>query len=187
MRSWLRWPGRGPAPPSAPPAPPLPDPGHRIYAVGDVHGRHDLLEMLLWTLKQDAAAQEDERLPILVFLGDLIDRGDHSRKVLDQVMDAWLSWPRTVCLRGNHEDALLGFLDAPETGRSWLGFGGKQTLGSYGVPAPSSQASASELFGTALALSGALGHHGDFLRRSELLFRSGDVVFSHAGLDRSVP
>ena len=187
MRSWLRWPGRGHAPPPGPPPTPLPDPEHRIYAVGDVHGRHDLLEVLLWRLKQDAAAHTDGRLPVLVFLGDLVDRGDHTREVIDQVMAAWLSWPRTICLRGNHEDALLGFLDKPERGRSWLGFGGVQTLGSYGVPNPPGKAGAEDLRATAAALSRAMGHHARFLRETEMQFRSGDVVLSHSGIDPEVP
>ncbi|MEL6387921.1 MAG: metallophosphoesterase [Pseudomonadota bacterium] len=187
MLSSLRrlWRKRGP-PPDSPP-PPGPDPAHRIYAVGDVHGRHDLLEAMLWKIKQDARAQADERQPILVFLGDLVDRGDNSREVLDQVIAAWLSWPRTIVLRGNHEDALLSFLDAPEQGEAWLNYGGRQTFGSYGIPVPSDMPSADELHAAAAALARAMQHHADFLRKTETHFVSGHVVLSHAGLDPALP
>ncbi|MEM6741331.1 MAG: metallophosphoesterase [Pseudomonadota bacterium] len=185
MFSWLRRKTAGP--PEPPPPPPRPDPAHRIYAVGDVHGRYDLLEVLLWKLKADADAQEDGRDAILVFLGDLIDRGDNTRDVIDAALAAWLTWPQVVCLRGNHEAALLDFLDDPERGASWLGFGGRQTIGSYGVAAPTATAQADELRATAAALAHAMAHHIDFLRQSVELFRSGDVICAHSGIDPQKP
>ncbi len=170
------------------PAPdPAPDPGHRIYAVGDVHGRHDLLAALLARIEADAAAHEDGRLPILVFLGDLVDRGDHSREALDLALRAQRRWPRTVVLRGNHEAALLDFLEEPERSAAWLGFGGRQTLASYGVPAPNADAEPPELHAAAEALAAALEAHARLLQETDLMFRSGDVVFAHSGIDPARP
>lgn len=167
---------------------PEPAPGQRIYAIGDVHGRLDLLEALLPKLRADAKAQTDGRQAILVFLGDLVDRGDHSREVLDLVLaEAWF-WAEVVCLRGNHEAALLEFLETPERGAPWLGFGGKQTLASYGVPIPKAiRPDKAELEATAMALSRAMAEHVGFLNRMAPLFRSGDVVLAHAGIDPGVP
>jgi len=182
MLSWLRPGRRAPEPPT-----PAPAADHRIYAVGDVHGRHDLLEALLARLEDDAAAHDDARQPILLFVGDLVDRGDHSREVLDLALRARLTWPQTVVLRGNHEAALLDFVEDPERGAAWLGFGGRQTLASYGVPAPGAGAEPPELHAAAEALAAALGAHARFLRETGLMFRSGDVVFAHSGVDPARP
>ena len=178
MLPWRRKRGRAPDPPA-----PRPDPAHRIYAIGDVHGRHDLLDALLARLLADADGWDDGREPILVFLGDLVDRGDHTREALDLAIGTLLRWPRVVCLSGNHEAALLSFLEAPERNASWLGFGGRQTLASYGVPVPGPRPTGEELRATAAALAAALGQHRRFLAAMGRMFVSGDVVFSHSGLD----
>ena len=184
MLEWLRRPQR-----RAPEPPPIsrPDPDHRIYAVGDVHGRADLLDVLLARIEADAARHHDHRQPILLFLGDLVDRGEHSRAVLDRVLAAVLTWGRVVCLRGNHEAALLGFLDDPVAGASWLNFGGRQTLQSYGIPAPPQNAGPGVLREARRKLAHELNVHGRFLREMPSLFRSGGVVFSHSGIDPARP
>ncbi|MBM9594037.1 metallophosphoesterase [Roseitranquillus sediminis] len=166
---------------------PTPDPGHRLYVVGDVHGRHDLLGALLPRLADDASRQSDGREPWLVLLGDLVDRGDHTRETLEIAMAAQAEWPRMVVLRGNHEAALLDFLERPGDGAAWLGFGGRQTLASYGVPVPASQPEANELRAASAALSAAMGAHVAFLERTVSLWRSGDVICAHAGIDPGLP
>lgn len=184
MLPWRR--KRGRTPPKDPPVP-QPASDHRIYAIGDVHGRHDLLDEMLVRLRADADAQTDDRQTILVFLGDLIDRGDHTREVLDLAIGALLTWPQTICLRGNHEAALLSFLANPERGAPWLGFGGRQTLASYGISAPSAHADPAALQEAAQALAETMGSHRNFLEETQRLFRSGDVVLSHAGFDPAQP
>jgi serine/threonine protein phosphatase 1 len=166
MFEWLRRPQR-----RAPDPPPIPrpDPDHRIYAVGDVHGRADLLDVLLARIEADAASFDDDRQPILLFLGDLVDRGEHSRAVLDRVLAAVLTWGHVVCLRGNHEAAMLAFLDDPVAGAAWLNYGGRQTLESYGIPAPPK------------------GAGQELLREMPPMFRSGGVVFAHSGIDPARP
>ncbi|MEO1502378.1 MAG: metallophosphoesterase [Pseudomonadota bacterium] len=184
MLKWLR---RGAKPELAVP---LPHSGDRIYAVGDIHGRSDLFEELLTRLRRDADGQTDERRSILVLLGDYVDRGDHSREVLDQILKEAQSdgpWTQIVALRGNHEAALLDFLEDPEKGAAWLSFGGKQTLASYGVPVAKARPDTKELSDMAQALSRAMGDHVSFLNRTARAYRSGDVVFAHAGVASDVP
>ncbi|MDU8910171.1 metallophosphoesterase family protein [Aestuariicoccus sp. MJ-SS9] len=104
--------------------PPPPSPETPFAAIGDVHGRDDLVERLLPRLAE---------LP-LVFLGDYVDRGEHSAQVLRRLKAMCDAGGRVVCLLGNHEDMMLDFLDAPEVNAErWLRNGGLQTLSSFGV------------------------------------------------------
>lgn len=104
------------------------------YAVGDIHGRLDLLQSALEAINDHVA---DQRFR-LVFLGDYVDRGPKSRQVIELLMAAQQKWP-VVCLKGNHEDLMLRALITPGEGnmRRWLDNGGVETLQSYGVePGP---------------------------------------------------
>ena len=109
----------------------LPD-GLRIYAIGDIHGRADLLRALLEMIASDArkAPAEKERL---VYLGDYIDRGHESRQVIDLLLEGPPPGFEAIYLKGNHEEALLNFLQAPDFGYEWQHYGGLETLASYGV------------------------------------------------------
>jgi serine/threonine protein phosphatase 1 len=125
MFAWLR---RTPAPP----APAIPS-GQRIYAVGDIHGRLDLLDALLEQIRLDstAAATASE----IILLGDLIDRGPDSAGVLRRAMQP-PAWASVRALMGNHEAALLATLDGDERmARSWIRMGGRATLASWGMDA----------------------------------------------------
>ena len=156
-------------------------PGDCIYAIGDIHGRADLLAGLLLRIEEHAAGHASPRL---VFLGDYVDRGEQSREVLEICLATQRS-PRfeTVFLRGNHEDALLRFLERPEEGGDWLSFGGLATLMSYGVPgvapsmAPARLAEVAERFRARLPAG-----HLDFLENLELSWQSGGTLFCHAGV-----
>jgi serine/threonine protein phosphatase 1 len=160
-------------------------PDERVYAVGDVHGRADLLAEMLVRIVEDAASRRNGRQARLVFLGDYVDRGERSRNVLDLLvaLPARLPGFAVTCLRGNHEAAMLDFLDHPERGAGWLRFGGVQTLASYGIAAPGLGAGAAALERTRDALAAALGPHAAWLAACPLLARSGGVVFAHAGID----
>ncbi len=156
------------------------DERERIYAIGDVHGRIDLLDALLEKIRADAEEQADGRNVRTVLLGDYIDRGEASAAVLARV--AALHADGAICLRGNHEAALVAFLDNPASDSGWLDFGGLQTLASYGVALPKTRDSAA-LRTAAAALSWAMGPHVEFLRRGLVNTHvSGDVVFVHAAL-----
>ena len=110
--------------------PRLPD-GVRVYAIGDVHGRADLLQSLLTVIDADLARSAPERA-IQVFLGDYVDRGPHSRAVIDLLIERSKSH-ETVCLRGIHEVFLLEVLKDPARLQEWRHYGGLTTLVSYGI------------------------------------------------------
>ena len=78
------------------------------YAIGDVHGRRDLLQALLQAIRTDSAGREAR----IIFLGDIIDRGPESRQCLDLVIATLDSYPGSRLILGNHEEFLLSFLDA---------------------------------------------------------------------------
>jgi len=157
----------------------------RIYAVGDVHGRVDLLNRILEMIARDVASHEDDRAPKIVFLGDYIDRGDNSKEVLDVLLGVREELPEShlQCLIGNHEAAVLSFLSDPAGKAEWLRYGGLQTLLSYGVAPPSSNPEPADLVAVADSLRAAMGPHIEFLVSLKPMYRSGDVVFIHAGLD----
>src|SRR5436309_14460719 len=107
--------------------------GTRAYVVGDVHGRLDLLDALLAEIEGDIAAQPP-RKTLLVFVGDLIDRGPSSAQVIERLRCYRRDGVRPVFLLGNHEEVLLRIVGGDSSVvDSWLQFGGLQCLQSYGV------------------------------------------------------
>jgi serine/threonine protein phosphatase 1 len=103
------------------------------YAIGDIHGRLDLLMDLLSQIITHANGRSCK----LVFLGDYIDRGPDSAGVLALVRRFQQHWPESViCLKGNHEAMLLEVVTEPAVTSWWLGNGGDTTLASFGVPHP---------------------------------------------------
>ena len=164
------------------------DAQERVYAVGDVHGRVDLLNRILELIARDVATHDDGRKPVIVFLGDYIDRGDNSREVLDVMISVRGDLPddSLVFLTGNHEAAVLSFLSDPAGKSEWLRYGGLQTLLSYGVAPPGSNPEPQDLVAVADALRAAMGPHVNFLASLKGMHRSGDVIFIHAGLDPEV-
>lgn len=166
------------------PAPRYPQ-GQRAYAIGDVHGRDDLLETLLEKIIEDAA-DSDARVQ-LVYLGDYIDRGAQSRAVVDRILDTRPEGFDFVFLKGNHEQALLDFLEYPLETAAWLGFGGRETLASYGIEA-SLAPTAEELRALARALDERLpDRHRQFFLQGRSHWRSGDYYFVHAGIRPETP
>lgn len=155
--------------------------GFRAYAVGDIHGRLDLLELLLADIERDMARRAP-RKTLLIFLGDLIDRGPHSREVVERLRTYSRPNVRTVFLAGNHEEVLLRLLNG-ERGilESWLTFGGAECLKSYGVdPAVirgKSEARGLEAIGRAFPPD-----HLTFLSGFVDTLRFGDYLFVHAGI-----
>lgn len=154
--------------------------GQRIIAIGDIHGRWDLLEALIRGIEQHVAA--DPTIPNqLVFLGDFIDRGPDSSRVLAFLRSAQRNSPRVHVLLGNHEQALLHCVEGdPHAQRMWLEHGAAATLRSFGTeqPAPGEDSYA---FGARVA--SALGPDTiDWLRDLPLSFRLGSYFFCHAGV-----
>src|SRR5437763_6672556 len=109
--------------------------GYRAYGVGDIHGRLDLLEHLLARIHADLQ-RRPSRKNLLVFVGDLIDRGPSSAQVVERLRTYRRDGVQPVFLLGNHEEVLLRILGGDESLiDSWLQFGGMQCMQSYGVSA----------------------------------------------------
>lgn len=155
----------------------------RIYAIGDIHGRADLLKRMHDLIVFDAQEAEVER-KVLVYLGDYVDRGDASRDVVDFILDQYLPGFDTIHLTGNHEEMMLAFLEDPTLGPSWVANGGDATLVSYGVTAPKMRSADAEQFGEMCqALRGNVPlDHLDFLKTLDLWHVEGDYMFVHAGI-----
>lgn len=161
----------------APRTAPLPE-GVRVYAVGDIHGRADLLARVLAFVTTNAKTAPERKY--LVFMGDYVDRGPDSRGVIDQLIGG-LPGVVTLCLRGNHDQSILNFLDDPAFFRLWKGFGGEETLRSYGVRPPHLDDDES-LFKTRDAFADALPEgHLQFLEKLPYFVRIGSYLFVHAG------
>jgi serine/threonine protein phosphatase 1 len=156
-------------------------PDTRIYAIGDVHGRKDLLDRLLQALEQDNVARGNQASTILIYLGDLIDRGPESRGVVHRAM-ASLDWARTIALMGNHEAAMLAALDGDQAVLAdWLDYGGDATLTSWGVARSLINGGASAALHAAL-LRAVTRDEYSWMARMRNHFRCGDYFFVHAGV-----
>ncbi|RED17266.1 metallophosphoesterase family protein [Parasphingopyxis lamellibrachiae] len=174
MEFRLKSPFRSPSPHSLPK-------GDRLYAIGDIHGRFDLFEALLEKIEADNAKRGSASTAIIL-LGDLIDRGPDSAKVIDHAR-SWSGGFATMdALLGNHEASLLAVLEGQtEWMDSWLGYGGRETLLSYGVPpdllAAGDSADISEAARTLVP-----DKHRDWLHDRPTLLQRGDYIFAHAGI-----
>ncbi len=169
--------------PTAPVGDPSVPDGTRIYAIGDVHGRLDLLRLLHDSILAHAAYAPAAR-KVMVYLGDYVDRGPESREIIDLLLAGPLPGFETVYLKGNHEDFMLEFLDDPGIGPSWLFNGGEATLESYGLAAKlTAPRSARDILATQEAFAAALpANHLKFLRGLRLSHVVGDYLFVHAGI-----
>jgi len=162
--------------------------GQAVYAIGDVHGRLDLLEDLVAHIREDVAQHPSDSARSLIFLGDYVDRGPESRGVVDAVMSDLLPGFTTVRLMGNHEEAMLSFLDGESDGLDWLSFGGLETLLSYGVPLRSLPNSGEAVKALQAALIEAVPErHVAFFRNCLLHYSVGDYLFVHAGVRPGIP
>ena len=164
---------------------PLP-PGKRLYAIGDIHGRADLLVSLLDQIEADCESYEQDTA--IIFLGDYIDRGFQSRQVIDIILSSRLSNFDVYCLKGNHEEAMLNFMTNPEFGPKWAAYGGRETLVSYGVRPPRNQNNLEEWQQAHGSLLEVLPmEHENFLMQLLPSLRIGEYGFVHAGLKPGVP
>lgn len=151
--------------------------GMRIYAVGDVHGRADLLTQVFARIDDDIARRPAGETG-QVMLGDYVDRGPRSREVLDALI-ARQRQHGLICLRGNHDVMIQRFLDDPATLSEWAGLGGTETLLSYGIRATKTR-SAEDLAEDLRAVFPP--EHIAFLESLLPSFRCGDYFFAHAGV-----
>jgi len=158
--------------------------GRLVYAVGDIHGHLDALQPLIGKLTDDQARSRPAERPLLVFLGDYVDRGPDSRGVIEAILALEAGGAfEVVALKGNHEDALLRFLADPGFGPNWLMNWGETTLRSYGVRPPALGAEAAETARVQAQLLAALPQtHRVFLDRLAVSVSVGDYLFVHAGV-----
>lgn len=158
----------------------LPD-GLRVYAIGDIHGRFDLLEALSIEIRRDLAGRRPERT-VEIFLGDYIDRGPRSREVVEWLIDAPPLADERVCLMGNHEEMLLDAIAEPTFMGPWLHNGALSTIASYGVAAPRFGTAASEARLRTAFLQAFPARHRGFIEALPRKTKLGSYVFVHAGL-----
>ena len=162
--------------------------GQRVYAIGDVHGRLDLLEAMLVRIGADLAARPHPR-PLVICLGDYVDRGPESRGVIERLIALEASDLPARFLLGNHDSYIRAYLHDPDwydRTYHWLAdnMGGNATLASYGVP----DASARHPGTTRDAFAAAFpAEHMAFVDACELMIPLGAYVFVHAGIRPGVP
>ncbi len=163
-----------------------PSPDMPLYVIGDIHGEITLLEHILEEIDADIA-QHHITAPHLVFVGDYVDRGEHSADVLLRLFELQRELgPHAVMLMGNHERMMLDFLEDPITkGARWLRYGGLQTLASFGIGGITETARAAGLCNAADALQTAIYKaHPDlfsWLTELPLSWQNGNVAVTHAG------
>lgn len=162
------------------------DSGQRVYAVGDIHGRADLLDRLL-ALIEEHAKQHPSSEKTLVFLGDYVDRGKDSKGVIGRLRA--LNWPgwKFVFLRGNHDQAVLDFLVDAKFYRAWRPFGAGETLSSYDVIPPRFDREAEFEKARQDFTEKLPPEHIEFLQNLELFYTQGDYYFCHAGVRPGIP
>ena len=155
-------------------------PDQRIYCIGDIHGRYDLLQQLHCRIILDA---NDYSYPIsVIYIGDYIDRGHQSKQVIDYLLSDPLPNFNSIFLQGNHEQVLLEFLHDPNSAIAWFSFGGLSTLISYdvkitGIPSPQ------QLPGLQIELQDNIPDtHVQFFQQLLPYYEKDGYYFVHAGV-----
>ena len=162
----------------------VPD-GMRVYCVGDIHGRDDLLRQMAKHVEADLEPSSFDHA-VTVFLGDYVDRGLGSMRVVEQLARG--EWPTSIiALAGNHEDLLMAFLEDEGVIESWRNLGGLETLHSYGVNVGPAMAKR-DFAAVQAAFAGCFPEsHRQFLERLKDSTTIGDYFFCHAGVRPGVP
>jgi serine/threonine protein phosphatase 1 len=156
-------------------APSVPQ-GTRVYVIGDIHGRLDLLTQLRERIIMDSGDFTGER-KVVVYLGDYVDRGPRAKEVIDLLVDEPLGGFESVHLEGNHEKLFLDFLDDASVWPLWLFNGAGATLSSYGVTPTAGAEGLQAEFRARIP-----ERHLEFLRALALSHTEGDYFFVHAGV-----
>jgi serine/threonine protein phosphatase 1 len=155
--------------------------GQTAYVVGDIHGRLDLLDQLLERIRRDIAERRPEKT-LLVFLGDLLDRGPDSAGVVERLRTYRRDGVRAIFLLGNHEEVLLRIVAGEaQLIPSWLRFGGAQCLRSYGGD-PLRIATLGDAAAVEAIRAVIPPEHLEFIGSFADTCRFGDYLFVHAGI-----
>ena len=160
--------------------------GVAVYAIGDIHGRLDLLGPLLQTIGEEANGRAKT---IVVGLGDYVDRGLDSRGVVEILLElAARPGIEARFLRGNHDQILLDFLADHSLGPYWCRVGGRETLFSYGVEAPATRKHMEAWLAARDAFAANMPErHLGFFQDLSFSFTCGDYFFAHAGAQPGTP
>jgi serine/threonine protein phosphatase 1 len=154
---------------------------HLVFAVGDVHGCHTHLLEMEKRISREAA--ELGKPALIVYLGDLVDRGPESAAVIEHFCNRQKSNVFRVALCGNHDDSFLKFVEDPAANMQWLGFGGTATLASYGIDAGHILKHGGGLEALKQTMREAIPEqHLEFLRQMPVCLTIGDFLFVHAGI-----
>jgi serine/threonine protein phosphatase 1 len=159
--------------------------GMRVYCVGDVHGRHDLLRRMAERVEADIESSSFDNAET-VFLGDYVDRGHGSIHVVERLARG--EWPTPIiALAGNHEDLLMAFLEDEGVLEAWRSLGGLETLHSYGVHVGPAMAKRDFTAVQAAFAARFPEPHRQFLEGLKVSTAIGDYFFCHAGVRPGVP
>jgi serine/threonine protein phosphatase 1 len=168
----------------AAPSYPAPPEGVVIYAVGDIHGRDDLLADVHAAIDDDAFDIQD--MQVEVYLGDYVDRGDNSAAVLDRLIER-AALRNSIFLRGNHEAIFQSFLERQLSIDEWRQFGGIETCISYGCDPALLRPGVSSSEAAELLMPRVPAQHLAFLATLQDSFVIGDYFFVHAGVRPGLP
>jgi serine/threonine protein phosphatase 1 len=160
------------------------DPSTRLYVIGDIHGRLDLLESMIKSIHLDAAQRSGPALTVT--LGDYIDRGPKSRQVVERLAINPFPTPY-VALKGNHEDLFMTFLGDPHSGQHWRSLGGLDTLLSFDPPAADLMRSREYGLAAQRLATVMTAQHGQFLASLRRSLTVGRYFLCHAGVRPGVP
>ncbi len=188
MRNWLARFGKVSPRPRADGHPPSLPSGERVYAVGDVHGRLDLLEETDALIARDLETSPPDGVVHRIYLGDYVDRGPDTRGVVERLCRARRGADAPICLMGNHDWWFRDFIEGGAVSPAWLSSGGDATLASYGVadlPPFDDEEAWTRLRGRLRRWIPA--QHRRFFNRLEHMARRGDYVFAHAGIRPGLP
>ena len=163
-------------------------PGVCVYAIGDIHGRADLLFEMHERIEADAAQLTPGTDKVVVYVGDYVDRGLESRQVIDLLIRDPLPDFRTVHLIGNHEAWFINFLVDARIGPTWIRYGGDATLHSYGVRMRIALDDPDHYVKLQTELRERVPRsHVEFLDNLEFSYETGDYLFVHAGIRPKIP
>jgi Calcineurin-like phosphoesterase len=162
----------------------MPDENSRLYVIGDIHGRLDLLNRLIDAIHRDADQFGGKTLTVT--LGDYVDRGPDSRGVIERLMAN--PFPgEFIGLKGNHEALLAKFLEDPFTGSQWRHLGGLETLQSFGLPVGKLMLNRDYDLAASQLRTALLPEHLKFLASLKTSLTVGLFFLCHAGIRPGVP
>lgn len=161
--------------------------GTRVYAIGDIHGCCEALEKMHTLIAKDME-KSTVRRKVVIYIGDYIDRGVHSKEVVDVLLEKPIPGCERIFLKGNHEHVMMLFLMDPKIGEHWLFWGGDATIQSYGVSLYGENGKRKDMVTLNKDFYHALPEsHKKFYQQLQLYHVEGDYLFVHAGIKPGVP